>query len=200
MELRRMIRLSYLVTSFALFCTAAFGGSLDDPVIASPTAPIVAPPTESADWTGFYFGGQLLTGQGDDDTTDFDVSGFGGHAGYLYDLGDIVVGGEVDYDTLDLESGGVELDARTARLKAVAGYDLGNFLPYVAAGIADVEIEAVGGDLQDQIGFYGLGGSYQLNDSFRVGAEYLIHEGTDFDNSGFNVDIETLSLRGSFSF
>ena len=74
---------------------------------------------------------------------DADTGVVGVHAGYNRDLGDWVVGAEVDYDRVDANlsrggAGGEELDS-IARLKLRAGYDLGPTLLYATAGSARAE-------------------------------------------------------------
>jgi len=86
-----------LVSTTAL-CGPALAGSLDDAVVDVPvTAPPPAPLAQIGDWTGFYTGLQL--GYGDADGPE-DLDGnnelYGFHAGYDYDLGNWVIGGELD--------------------------------------------------------------------------------------------------------
>jgi len=90
-----MIRLTVIATGFALLSSASGAGSLDDPIVdIAPQSG--APSASSEDWSGFYVGGQFLVGDGFDGVADFDATGLGAHAGYLYDLGDVVVGGELE--------------------------------------------------------------------------------------------------------
>ncbi len=180
---------------------AAFAGSLDQPIASPPppTAP-VAPPAPvqlGGDWTGGYAGVQLGYG---------DISGTGGadgddilggvHAGYDYDFGTFVLGGEVDYDSADIDlTGGASVDS-VARLKLRAGYDFGRFLGYATAGVADVDT-SLGSESGE---FYGLGVAYQISDRYRVGAEVLEHEFDNINGSGVDADATTLTIRGSISF
>ena len=193
-----MIRTTLISASFALLGTAALAGNLEQPVVAVSMAAQMA---SSHDWTGFYAGGQLVAGEIDDglsSTIDYDASGV--HAGYMRDFGSFIVGGEFDYDTGETITGGGVLKITFSRLKAIAGYDLSRFMPYVTAGAANVTKSDDSEDISDTIGFYGLGASYAINDKFRVGAEYLVHDTDDFDDSGLDLDFDTLSLRASYSF
>jgi len=107
-----------LLTTSALIAattTAATAGGLADPVMAPAPAPIAvapAPMMASADWTGFYIGGSVGTSDVNvADGDDIDASNYGIQAGYLYDLGAVVLGGEIDYDKLDVDGlGGVGAD------------------------------------------------------------------------------------------
>ena len=153
----------------------------------------------TGDWTGFYVGLQYSVGEVDDGASDFDVDAFGIHGGYHYDLGSYVIGGEISFDTGDIEDASAfgDLESETTRLKAIAGYDLGEFLPYVIVGVADLDIEGNG----SETGLvYGIGGAYKVSGTFRISAEYLVEEFDDFDGGSFDVDTDILELRASFNF
>ena len=189
-----MIRISLVTASLVLASSSAFAGNLSEPVVVAPPVVPMTVMAPSNDWSGFYLGGQYVTGDLSDGFTSGDLDGFGVHAGYLADLGSFVLGGELDYDMLDVDGLG---DVDVLRLKAIAGYDMGSFMPYITAGAAKIDVESVG---DDSATFYGLGGTYQFTDSFRIGGEYLKHESDDFAGSGFNLEADTFSLRASFSF
>ncbi len=200
-----MKKIAALAATTALLAAPAFAGGpspvIQDPVIAAPI--VVAP---SYDWTGGYAGLQLGYGSVDlDGGIDGDGAIGGVHAGYMWDFGQWVLGGELDYDAanIDLEDGaGIDvgdLDS-VARLKLRAGYDLGRSLIYATAGAAHAEAEVGGADLSDTGWFAGVGMGYQLNNNWIVGGEVLTHQFDDFDNSGVDVDATTATLRASFKF
>lgn len=197
-------------TIAAFFAAPAIGiaGSLAEPVVTTAPAPPPPPPplNTGGNWTGFYAGVQLgtldvdgetaLEGVGGDDTT------FGIHAGYNYDFGRWVVGGELDYDdaSVDLDAAGAplgeEIDS-VLRAKLRGGYDFGPALLYATAGLADVDT-SVGGDTGD---FYGLGFSYKITEQFILGGEYLRHSFSDLGgNDGFDADADTFTVRATFQF
>jgi outer membrane immunogenic protein len=194
--------MKYAVTVFALFAvsTPAFAGSLIEPVVeTTDVAPeiFVAPPSFGGEWTGLYGGLQL--GQIDVDgpgAADGDDLSFGLHVGYDYDFGQFVLGGELDYDTADIDLGGAATVDGVTRLKLRGGYDLGRTLVYATAGLARVET-SLGSD-NGQFG--GLGVAYQLSDQFVVGGEVLTHQFDDINGSGVDADATSISLRGSFRF
>lgn len=162
--------------------------------MAAPVVPMAAPMTPSMDWTGFYAGAQYMTGGAGDGIT-YDTGGYGIHAGCLRDLGSLVVGDESNYDVLTVNvSAGV--DADVARLKAIAGYDLGAFMPYLTAGVAAFDFDT---GFRDTVSFYGLGATYAINDNYRIGGEYLVHNKDDFDGGG-PFEADTFSLRIFYSF
>ena len=182
----------------ASFGGAAFAGSLADPVVETPViapAPIVA----SGDWTGFYTG--LNLGYADVDgpgLLDGNNGTYGFHAGYDYDLGDWVVGGELEYDKTDVDllDGAANVDS-VARLKLKGGYDLGNTLVYATAGYANADIS---GENEDGA-FAGVGMTYKITDRYTVGAEVLHHQFNDLGGvDGVDADATTFNLRGSLRF
>ena len=188
------------ISALALVATAglAHAGSLA-PAVNEPAPMTVAPAPVTLDpsWTGFYAGGQIITGDVDVElnpgNADLDTDGLGVHAGYLYDLGSYVLGAEVDYDDLDIDT--VD-DASVARLKAIAGYDAGRFMPYVTAGVAQLDVN----DTDDTGQFIGLGLAYAASENIRISGEYLDHSFEDFDGSNVDYDPSTVSLRVSFAF
>ncbi|WP_458790713.1 outer membrane protein [Yoonia sp. MH D7] len=176
--------------------TAFAGGLAEAVVVAAPVVVTAAPVVMSNDWTGFYVGGSFGKGEVDDGVSDeLDADNYGVHAGYLRDYGSIVVGGELEYSRLDVDTIN---DADVLRLKGRVGYDAGAFLPYLTAGAAQLSLKDA--DLDDTGYFYGIGADYAFNDNFRVGAEVLQHEFEDFNDSGFDVSAQTLALRVSYSF
>lgn len=225
----------FLMTAAAALMVAgpAFAGGFAPVAVApAPAAPVViAPPAPSADWSGGYVGGQLGYGRlsADDGVAGVDVLGledddysgalFGLHAGYMFDFGRIVAGAEVDFDGANIDIEGAIPDAvvgdtpftvdvgSVRRAKLRLGFDAGQVLPYVTAGIAQVALNSDEvATLDDETfngNFYGLGVSYALSDRFMVGVEGLRHSFDDFDGSalaGGEVDVNTITLRGSLRF
>jgi len=178
--------------------TASYAGGSDpapvEPVVIEPEAATSGP--MGGDWTGGY--GGLSFGNLSVDADDLDDSEgvYGLYGGYDYDFGQFVVGGELDYQTgEDIELGSVEVD-NILRAKARGGYDLGRTLIYGTVGAA--QLNADGGDDTGIVG--GLGVEYKVTEQFSVGGEYLAHRFDDFDDTGVDIDADTVSLRGSFRF
>lgn len=185
------------VASFA-FGGTAFAGSLDEPMVEPVmTVPVVAPDM-GGDWTGFYTGLQL--GYGDADgpgALDGNDSMYGFHAGYDYDFGKFVLGGEIDYDKTDIDLGGAANIDSVARAKIKGGYDFGNSLVYATGGYARADTS--GGD--EDGAFYGIGMTYKVSEQYSVGAELLEHQFNDIGNTaGNDLDVTTFTLRGSYRF
>ena len=199
----KIARTSMLVAPLALAAGVASAGGLAEPVPAPAPAPIApAPVMMGSDWTGFYAGGQLGYGQLDSDALTEDPDGltYGAHAGYLYDLGSWVLGGELDIDGTEIEdeTADVALDTVT-RAKLRVGYDAGDWMPYLTGGIAQARTSgAVDGT--DTGAFGGLGLDYRVSDGIRVGGEVLQHQFEDFDDTGIDINATTIAARVSFQF
>lgn len=200
----KIVRTSIIAAPLALAAGMVSAGGLAEPIETPAPAPVVAPAPmmSGSDWTGFYAGGQVGYGKLDSAGLPEDPDGltYGAHAGYLFDMGSWVLGGELDIDGTDIEdtTAGVAVDAIT-RAKLRVGYDAGNWLPYVTAGVAQARVSG-GLDATDTGGFAGLGAEYRVSDSVRVGAEVLQHQFDDFDGSGFDIDATTAAARVSFQF
>ncbi|WP_233557413.1 outer membrane protein [Rhodophyticola porphyridii] len=183
----------------------ALAGNLDpapmeQPVVVAQPAPVFA----GNDWTGFYLGGQL--GYGDVGTGGAaNVDGDGGfagiHGGYMWDFGNTVIGAEIDYDfsEMELDAGAGTID-EVGRLKLRAGWDAGNTLIYGTVGAANAAANIGGVDYDDTGWLAGAGLAYDLGNSWLVGGEILYHEFEDFDSTGIDVDVTTISARVSYRF
>ena len=191
----------YTKTLTALATALAFGPSVLTAQSVEET-PSVAQNAQAFDgtggsWTGGYAGVQLgyadVSGTG---AANGDDALLGVHLGYRYDFGTFVLGGEIDYDTADIDLNGAATVDSVARLKLQAGYDFGGTLGYFTAGVADVDT-SIG---SDSGAFYGIGFAYQINDQYTFGAELLEHEFDNIGGTGVAADATTLTVRGSIRF
>ena len=197
----RSISFAVAVAS-AFAATSAVAGSIAEPVVEQPVIIPAADPAPVSDWTGPYVGLQLGTGSVESSgVDDVDINTMGVQAGYLYDMGALVLGGELDYANVDFDDDfGVDADGDVTRLKLRAGYDAGRLLPYLTAGVASMDIEANGFEASDQGSVYGLGLDFKATENVLVGAEYLRHDFSDFDDTGVDFEADTLSIRASYQF
>ncbi|RYG91743.1 porin family protein [Loktanella sp. IMCC34160] len=196
--------LSAMVLTTAL-AAPAFAGGPTEPIIEPAPMPVItpAPVATGGDWTGFYAGGSLgyadVTGSS---TLGDEVNGltYGVHAGYLQDLGSIVLGGELELSGADItdDVSGLSVDS-VARAKARVGYDAGQFMPYLTAGAAQLTTSGAIDD-KDTGYFGGIGLDYQLSDQLTIGGEVLQHKFDDFAGSGIDVEAMSVSARVSFRF
>ena len=124
---------------------------------------------------------------------------YGVHAGYRFDAGQWVFGGEFEYDWTDIElvPGAISVD-RVMRLKATAGYDFGQTLVYLAAGTAEVDVDGLGND--EWGGFYGFGAAYAVSPQAIIGLELLEHNFSNIGGSGINADAWSVNVRASWKF
>ncbi|SHE44450.1 Opacity protein [Loktanella atrilutea] len=186
--------------------SAATAGGMAAPVVEPAPAPVITPMAPmSSDWSGFYLGAQAGAGKAELDGTfggaalaDQDLNNYGVHAGYLYDLGSFVLGGELAYDKLDVDTIGDNNDV--VRAGVLAGYDAGRFMPYLAGGYAYLDTDAFGTSENDNGYYYGVGATYAVTPKIRVGVEYLEHKFDDFNDTGVDLTAKTTSLKASFAF
>ncbi len=188
----------------SVLATTAFAGGYTTPV--EPVAPVVIEPVAAvnpSDWTGFYAGAQYGAGSFElsDDTTsvDEDTKAYGLHGGYLHDFGQFVLGGELDYNKLDIDN--VDDKGDLTRLRARAGYDMGRFMPYVTLGAAKLSLDSNGYDISETDVTYGIGGDFKVTDAFTVGAEYSKQDFSDVDDiDGLDLDTDLVQLRAAYHF
>jgi opacity protein-like surface antigen len=238
------MRHSLTLTVALLGTGPALAAGFDQPIASpAPAAPVIAAPApvvSTDDWSGAYAGGQLGFGRLSTDVADgaggpqnggevYEGEGafFGVHAGYMFDFGRFVAGGELDFDSSHmsvsiLEAPGAdeigEIDS-IFRAKLRLGFDAGRVLPYVTAGLARASAgfdEKIGDngivsgrDDTFEGHFVGVGASFALSERLVIGVEALRHDfsgtgsfaGEAFaDDDGFDTVVDTVSLRGSFRF
>lgn len=183
-----------------LIAAPAFAGGLTEPAPGPVTiAPV--PVVSSTDWTGPSVGLQL--GYGDVSTSGPSLDGdevlYGLRAYYDYDFGDYIVGGGLQYDSTDIDLGGVTTVDSVTRIGARAGVDLGTNWLYGTAGWAMAETsDPVVGDSNGW--FAGVGYEVFVASNVTLGAEVLYHEFDDFDLGGLEADATTAALSVNFRF
>lgn len=190
--------ISSLIISTTL-SAPAFAGGMAEPTAEPMIAPVIMAPV-SADWTGFYVGGQLGYGDVSSNVAGVDGNGaIGGvHMGYRYDFGQFVAGAELAYNgsNIDLGVPAGKLDSVT-QLKLMGGYDLGSTLVYGTVGAARAKSSVLGSDNGYLVG---LGMDYAINDKWTVGGEFAHHRFNDFTAPGIDLRANTLQIRVGYRF
>ena len=140
------------------FITVAAAAFLFSPAVALAADPQVAPEASPFTWTGFYVGAYTGGSFGSNDLDNFGGSssvslspdGFtlGGLAGFNYQVGSVVFGGEGEFgydgwkkssDYLNARGGTREIESKGSyigRLRGRLGYAADNLLIYSAAGVS----------------------------------------------------------------
>ncbi|MBF9032425.1 porin family protein [Rhodobacterales bacterium HKCCE3408] len=175
-----------IIATLIMTANSAFAGGLNEPVTTAP--PVVAPIAQGTDWTGAYVGLQYDTIADStffNGAVDLNVDGqvYGIFAGYRYDFGQFVVGGEIDYMIGDgeLGAGPAPIDFnRLLRVGIEGGFDAGRALIYGTVGYADIQI-GVPPEISSGGYFYGVGVDLLATDQIIVGVELLQHNFSDFD-------------------
>ncbi len=159
-------------------------------------------PSPAIDWTGFYLGGQFGLSKVDssllEDTGD--GIGVGIHGGYLRDFGQLVVGAELEVNLTAVESWSSDFPLSTiASAQLRAGYDAGDFLPYVAVGVSEARL---GGDVDqtDSGSFASVGIDYRLTNSVSIGANYAHYRYDNFAGTDEDFDVSATGARLSYRF
>ncbi|MEE9454215.1 MAG: outer membrane beta-barrel protein [Paracoccaceae bacterium] len=207
-----MKRICVLAVATLTASSALAGG----PVYVPPLEIPMAAPTK--DWTGPYVGAQLGFARGTANvatpvTGDFDgdLSGFlyGLHAGYLYDMGSLVLGGEIDYNLANIALDGAPFAVGDASATALAhaklrvGYDATSALFYGTAGMAYMAVDpSFAADTSGTGYFAGAGVEFNVTTDWTAGLEYLYHQFEDFGDGIGDPDItlQTIQARVSYHF
>ncbi len=182
----------------AIAAPAFAGGPVIVAEEATVTAPVIqtAPMAAGNDWGGAYVGGQLGFGQVGS-TDPFQGEGLIGglHAGYRMDFGTFVAGAELAWDFASIDLGALNVDTidSIGRLGLQGGADLGQALVYGTVGLA-----RIGGDIDQDGSFYGLGMDYALSDTMTLGGQVIQHEFDDVPAG--SLDTTLVQARVSFAF
>lgn len=198
------MKLVFASVAASLVAGSALAGGYTAPV-QNPEPIVVAPVVveDASDWTGFYAGAQYGKGSAelslDGVNDDEDMDAYGLHGGYLHDFGKFVLGGELDYNKLDIDN--VDDKGDLTRLRARAGYDMGRFMPYVTLGVAKLSMDTGTYDISETDVTYGIGGDFKVTNNFTVGAEYTKQDFSDVDDiDGLDLDTDSVQLRAAYHF
>lgn len=211
-----MLRTTALATVLTFAVTAAHAAG----PVSTPVEPMVVQPApvQSPFWAGGYVGGQLGYAYGNFDLGNVDPRDFdddsvigGFHAGYLWEVSPgFYLGPEFQYDWADVtvtDAGGdtASFD-EIARLKLIAGTEVGNGLLYGSAGIAYADFDGSVGGIFDGLNgsetsyVVGIGYDHRVGDNWTVGGEYMFHRFNSIGAGGEDVDVNTLHFRASYRF
>lgn len=212
MNFSQTTRLAMFALPLTLTAGLASAGGVSEPVMTvAPAAPVIAmapAPVMSGDWSGLYAGASIGYGKATGDNNGTNVFGsdpkgmlYGAHVGYNYDFGSLVLGGELEYQATDLKDDATDVSIDgIARAKVRAGFDAGNYMPYLTAGAAQGYLNDGGNKVDDTGYFFGAGLDYKVGENVVVGAEILKHTFNNFNESGTDLDATTASLRVSYRF
>ncbi|MBT9382748.1 porin family protein [Pseudooceanicola sp. CBS1P-1] len=195
--LRNKLIAAAAVASTAAIAAPAFAGNPApapaDPII---TAPAPAPVVMGHDWTGGYAGLNLGYGKFKHSGDDGDGTIYGAQAGYDYDFGDYILGGEISYNAGDIDTfDGIDVD-NTAALKVKAGYDMGDTMVYGTAGA-----ERVYSNIGDDTGWVaGVGVEHMITPTISLGAEYLHHQVDDFAGTNAKLLGDSIAAKVNYRF
>lgn len=167
----------------------------------------------NSNWSGFYAGLQVgfasseATNSSTSDRFDATGADYGLHAGYRRDLGNWVLGAELEFSGASLDFENVPIDTGIETMgfvKLIGGADLGRFLVYTTAGGAFARIDSASIGKVDGRGYFaGIGGAYRINGRFSLGLEYKHSWLKEFDVSvpfDTEIEIDTVELRASYRF
>ncbi len=148
-------------------------------------------------WDGWYVGAQAgISTFAFGPINNDDSFAYGVHLGYNRDLGNIVIGVEIDYETEEYTVLGVTSDINTARLNFRAGYDFGQFLVYGLVGAINAKTSDTvppGASISDNGYSFGVGLDFMATKNLIIGARYLTD---DYDITGGGSPADVDSRRG----
>ncbi len=120
------------------------------------------------------------------------------------------MGPEFQYDWADLEitdatSGDTASFDEIARLKLVAGYEIGQGLLYGTAGVAYASLDSAGAvfdgiDGSDTSWVIGVGYDYRVAENWTVGGKYMYHNFDRLGASSDDANVNTLHLKATYRF
>lgn len=202
--------LAVLILSGTTAMAGGFTAPVESPIIMAPVETVIS--QDMSDWSGAYAGIQAAKVDGKlkfpgQASTDQSGRAMGVHGGYLHDMGQFVLGGELAYNKLSnikADGSSRSTDGSALSAKALAGYDLGRVMPYATAGIERVSLDGAGpngADLKDTGYVYGLGAKFKATDRIMVGAEVLRHDFKDMGKEkGTSLDATTVGVNVGFRF
>lgn len=208
MSISKTIAFSAAASMLALGATSAMAAG---PVVVTPAEPVYTPaPAPVRDWSGAY-GGLSFSGVsgGMNENTggpllDLDSdTGLGLFAGYNWQSGNLVYGGELNYTNFSTPftgAAGSSVDD-SLELRARVGYAMDNVLLYGFVGAARSDATFGAADYNLTGVSYGLGAQYQFTNGVFAGLELGRRDVSDtVGGNTLGADIDTVSLRVGFQF
>ncbi len=120
----------------------------------------------AGDWTGAYLGAGVGSTKADTQNLDDSDAVYSLHGGYDYDMGEWVLGGELEYSDTNIGVPSVGTIDQIGRFKVRAGYDFGQVMGYFLAGVTRAET-----DFGNDNGM-NYGGSDALQTVARIGRRF----------------------------
>ena len=208
MSISKTLAFAAAGSMLALGATSAMASG---PVTVAPQEPYIAPaPAPVRNWAGAY-GGLSFSGVsgGLNENTggplvDFESdTGLGLFAGYNWQSGNWVYGGELNYTNFSTPFVGFPTVTQndSLELRARLGYSMNNVLVYGFVGAARSTLESPGLSVTQNGASYGLGAQMMFTDSMFGGLEVARRDvsGSALGNT-VGSDIDTVSLRVGFQF
>ena len=150
----------------------------------------------AGDWTGAYLGAGVGSTKADTQNLDDSDAVYSLHGGYDYDMGEWVLGGELEYSDTNIGVPSVGTIDQIGRFKVRAGYDFGQVMGYFLAGVTRAET-----DFGNDNGMkYGIGVAYNVTDNFVLSGEYIRDDFDNFANTGSDMKNDTFQVRASYRF
>jgi outer membrane immunogenic protein len=216
---RRGLNRLFFVVGLGAGCAAAplaFAGSLTAQQMEPGPVAAQATSTPAQSWTGGYIGAgagaNSFNAHASSTTPNIDSTKTGGvggvFAGYNYQMGKYVIGGEIGYykanDYFFYAPGqfSTTLEQRTTEIKLRAGYDLGKAMVYGSVGWQRAEYSAKAAPTKSSKDGYvvGLGADYRLTQHWVAGGELDYAKFTDVTSSKADLSNTILSVRLSYLF
>lgn len=194
--MKRIMHLAIAATAASALAVPAFAGNLTapktEPQVMAPPAAAPAPAMPTSNWTGGYVG----VGLGYDSANGPQTgnSGVGSvFAGYNYDFGKFVLGGEIGANKAHAGWGPHTLtNSYDAKIKG--GVDMGRTLVYGAVGAEHAD------NVHGTAPLIGVGVDYKLTENILVGGEADYTHFKNADNAGNSLNNTRLEARVSFRF
>lgn len=208
--------MKFLVILLSVGAMASGPALAGGPAVIAEDPVIVAAPSVAAvhDWSGAYAGLSYGTASADLQypqiglTYDLDGGSVAGlHAGYLFQSGSFVYGGELAYGVVsDLPVPGFETEDgidRVIDLKARGGYAVNRALFYGVVGYSRSPVTADSAKAKMDGVSVGIGAEFAMSERLSVGLEYLSRDVSGIPDQSTIVSeasVNTFSLRVGISF
>lgn len=208
----RMSKFALLAAASMMAVSAHGGSAFAGGQVVMPEPEVYVPePAPSRVWHGLYGGlsasaiSGRITNNDAGPTPDLeDDNGLGVFAGYNFQRGNFVFGGELSYIDFDTPYVGFpnSFQQNALELRARAGYARNNALFYGLIGAARSDLNDLGTEISQSGVSYGLGAQVMFRGGLFGGIELVRRDVSGSIPAGGNIDsqIDTLTARIGFQF